>query len=362
MSILMIDAHEDIAYSALTFNRNYLNSANQTRILEKGTEIPEIAGDSCLGWPDWQKGKVAIIFSTLFILPRQYQSGNWEGVAYSSLNQAYDLQQKQLSYYYRLEDKNPEKFRIIRKITELNSVWKSWEMDPETEHPIGLVLLMEGAEGIRDVNSLEDWYQAGIRIIGPVWAGTRFCGGSYEHGGFTSEGRELLERMSELGLGLDLSHMTEQSTLEAIDSYEGVLLATHANVRSLLKGAYGERHFTDETIRRLADREGVIGVLPLNRFLLPDWTNSSPRDTVSLNHLVNHIDYICQLTGSSRHVAIGTDFDGGYGYPGIPNELNSIAEIQTLIGILESRGYNQVDIEAIFGLNWKRILERIFTA
>lgn len=362
MPYLLIDAHEDLAYSALTFHRNYLISADETREYEKNSDTPEVAGDCCLGWPDWQKGKTAVIFSTLFILPHQYRSGNWEGVSYRSIKEAENLLQKQLSYYQRLEDQNPDKFRIIRKLVDFNNIWEAWKNTPDHENPIGLVLLMEGAEGLGNIKSLEQWYQAGLRIVGPVWAGTRFCGGSYEGGGFTEEGKQLLDVMADLNYGLDLSHMTEQSTLEALDRYEGVVFATHANVRKLLNGAYGERNFTDDTIRRLAEREGVMGVLPLNRFLVPDWTNSSPRDKVSLNHLVDHIDYICQLTGSSQHVAVGTDFDGGFGYPAIPNELNSIAEIQTLATILENRGYQAGDIEAIFGLNWKRILERVLTA
>lgn len=362
MPYLLIDAHEDLAYSALTFNRNYLKSADETRVIERNSEIPEIAGDCCLGWPDWQKGKVAIIFSTFFILPHQYRSGNWEGVSYRSIDEAEKLLHKQLSYYQRLEGQNSDKFRIIHSSDDLNTIWKNWKKAPDQENTIGLVLLMEGAEGLGNIKSLEEWYDAGLRIVGPVWAGTRYCGGSYEGEGFTDEGRRLLEVMADMKFGLDLSHMTEQSTLEALDRYEGVVFATHANSRKLLKGAYGERNFTDDTIRRLAEREGVIGVLPLNRFLVPDWTNSSPRDKVSLNHLVDHIDYICQLTGSSQHVAIGTDFDGGFGYPAIPGELNSIAEIQTLATILESRGYLSDDIEAIFGLNWKRILERILSA
>ena len=253
-------------------------------------------------------------------------------------------------------------FALFAKSEDLDNIWEKWIKAPDQENPIGLVLLMEGAEGLGNIKSLEEWYHAGLRIVGPVWAGTRYCGGSYEGGGFTDEGRQLLEVMADLKFGLDLSHMTEQSTLEALDRYEGVVFATHANSRKLLNGAYGERNFTDDTICHLAEREGVMGVVPLNRFLVPEWTNSLPRDKVSLNHLVDQIDYICQLTGSSQHVAIGTDFDGGFGYPAIPNELNSIAEIQTLAIILENRGYLSDDIEAIFGLNWKRILERILSA
>ncbi len=64
------------------------------------------------------------------------------------------------------------------------------------------------------------------------------------------------------------------------------------------------------------------------------------RNKVTLDTLANHIDHICQLTGSSTHAAIGTDADGGFGYPLIPKEMNDIHDIQKLAGVLERRGYS----------------------
>ena len=359
MPYLLIDAHEDLAYNALTFGRNYLNSSSVTRSLEINSDHPLHGGECTLGWRDWQHAKAAVVFSTLFIMPKRHLSVNWETVGFASPQEAERLYHQQIDYYHKLEDDHPDKFRIIEQAATLNEIWRAWQADLLAEHPVGLVLLMEGAEGLREPQEIERWYQAGVRIVGPVWAGTRFCGGMYEGEGFTREGWHLLEIMSQLGIGLDIAHMNEKSALQALELYEGVVLASHANARALLKWDRSERHLTDLTIQRLAARGGVVGVMPFNRFLAPDWTNSQPRDKVKLDHLADHIDHICQVSGSARHVAIGTDFDGGFGYPAIPLELNSIAEIQLLAGVLQNRGYQEEEIEGIFGLNWKSILERI---
>ncbi len=359
MSYPIIDGHEDLAYNAMTFGRNYLHSALETRDIEKNTIIPERGGECMLGWSDWKAGKVAVIFSTLFAMPKRYQGGEWEKATYRNANEAQSVYQFQLDYYHRLVDNNPNKFRILEKRNQFKELWLDWHQNPIIENPIGLILLMEGAEGLRSASEIEEWFQRGLRIAGPVWAGIRFCGGMYEHGRFTSEGHLLLDLMADMGMGLDIAHMTEASALEALDSFSGPVLASHVTARSLMNGKHGERLLTDTTIRQIAEHDGVIGLMPYNYFLDVEWTKTSQRDRVTLNSYINHIDHICQLTGSDRHVAIGTDFDGTIGYPEVPLELNTIADLPKLELKLVERGYQPNEIENIFGLNWARIIERV---
>lgn len=371
----IIDAHQDIAYNALTFGRNYLLAAEVTRQIEQDTPTPQRTGHSLLGWPDYQRGQVAVIFSTLFLAPRRYQGGNWETQVFSDSNQARVLYEKQLDYYRRLAGDHPEHFRLILNQRDLQQVLEPWiqspahlhapveedeEPDPRPEvtHPVGLVLLMEGAEGIRAPEEMEEWWEMGVRMAGPVWAGTRFCGGSYEPGEFTREGLALLEIMGGLGYTLDISHMTEASALQALDRYEGPIVATHANAKALIRDAQGDRHLSDLVIRRLIERDGVMGVLPFNRFLVVDWKNSDDRQQITLRTLSAHIDHVCQLAGDSRHVGIGTDFDGGFGWPAVPYEINTIADMQKLSAILLEYGYSEQSAGDILGENWRRHLER----
>lgn len=359
----IIDGHEDLAYNALTFNRDIRRSAAETRLLEKDSPIPSHAGQTTLGWSDYQNGQVAVVFGSIFQAHQRYLKAEWEVLTYTSFSEASTIHYRQLDFYHRLVDSNPAQFKLILNRKDLNAILSAWENPASASlastRPMGLVLAMEGAEGIEDPREMEEWWQNGLRLVGLVWSGERFCGGSYEPGGFTPLGRQMLEVLGSLGYALDLAHMNEVSALQALDTYPGTLIATHANARALIKDVQGERHLADFTIRRLAERDGVMGILPFNRFLVPSWNNNDDRALITLQHVVAQIDHICQLTGSTRHVAFGTDFDGGFGYPAIPFEMNTIADLQKIAPILAEKGYTEAEISAIFGKNWQRILERI---
>ncbi|RPJ42429.1 MAG: hypothetical protein EHM21_12830 [Chloroflexi bacterium] len=375
MTPYIIDAHEDIAYNALTFRRDYLLSVVETRRQEKDTLNPQRTGHTLLGWPEYQRGQVAVIFATLFLAPRRYQAGAWETQTFADAAEARKRLENQLNFYRRLCDDHPEQFRLIYNKNDLQQILEPWEKepaflpdpavaDPESEprktmtHPVGLVLSLEGAEGLRAPEEMEEWWQMGVRFAGPVWAGTRFCGGSYEPGECTREGYALLEVMASLGFTMDISHMTEASAVQALDRYEGPVIASHANARALIKGAQGERQLTDLTIRRLVERDGVMGVLPYNRFLRPGWADTDDRQLVTLRTLAAHVDHICQMAGDALHAGIGTDFDGGFGWPAVPYEIDTIADLQKLAPLLAEFGYPDDSIAQILSQNWRRVLER----
>lgn len=361
----IIDAHQDIAYNMLTFGRDYRRSAHETRQLEQDTPTIAQTGQTLLGWPDYQAGQVAVIFNTLFNAPRRYQGGDWDTNSFADFNQAYRLTRDQLDLYNRLCDESPHMFRRIFNRRDLQAVLEPWQqtpaVPPQVTHPVGLVTLMEGAEGVGHPDELEEWWQAGVRAIGLVWAGTRLCGGSYEGEGFTREGYAFMEAMAGLGFTLDISHMNELSANQALDTYPGAVMASHANARALLMPSF-QRHLSDTVIRKLIERGGVMGVLPFNRFIKPDWKLADGREAVSLAHLIAHIDHVCQLAGSAAHVGIGTDFDGGFGWPAVPLELNTIADLPRLGPLLAERGYSSADVAGILGGNWLRLLERTLPA
>jgi membrane dipeptidase len=204
---------------------------------------------------------------------------------------------------------------------------------------------------------LEDWYLRGVRIIGPAWAGTRFCGGTREPGPLTNEGFALLEGMAEFHFTLDLSHMDEQAALQALDAYPDAIIASHANALALLKGTNSNRHLSDRVIQGLLERGGVIGIVAANSFLRPDWNEAGGRASVTLDMFVAQIDYICQMAGNAMHVGIGTDFDGGFGLQSIPTEIDTISDIRKLIPILSQKGYTEAEIAAILGNNWMEHLQ-----
>jgi membrane dipeptidase len=357
--MLIVDAHQDLAWNILAFGRDYTQSAADTRLKEKGTPIPIYNGDTLLGWPEYQSGHVALVFATLFAAPIRAKLGDWDNQFYADENEAYAIYNRQLDAYYRLVDAHPEKFQLVSNKETLRLVLSDWGDDAVEEHPVGLIPLMECAEAVRHSSELEEWWERGVRIIGPAWNGTRFCGGTREPGPLTKAGYELLGGMADSGFSLDLSHMDEEAVLQALDEYPSRIIASHANVKALHPGTESNRFLSDRVIQGIIEREGIIGVVPFNRFLVKDWRPADGRLKVSLSHVVDHIDYICQLAGDAQHVGIGSDFDGGFGLQETPFEIDTIADLQKLNLFLAEKGYTEVDIEAILGQNWIKFLFEI---
>jgi membrane dipeptidase len=358
---LILDSHQDIAWNMLTYGRDYTRSAHETRRLEAGTVTPALNGDCTVGWPEYQRGQVAAVFATLFATPaRKKEPG--DTIFYADSQKAHRLYRDQIDVYRKLADSHPDKFRLVSSVKELDSVVEHWlQPVPVGEgHPLGMIYLMEGADGIRSPHELEEWYDLGLRIIGLAWAGTRYCGGTSEPGPLTEEGRNLVSAMMDYNFILDLSHMDEAAALESLERYEGPVMATHSNCAALMKGSETNRHLPDDVIRGLIERDGVIGVIPLNTFLKVGWLrkNGSRREEVSLDVLIAHIDHICQMAGDAQHAGIGSDFDGGFGWQSIPYELDTIADLQLIASKLIERGYSESDAENVLGGNWLRFLRK----
>jgi len=356
---LIIDSHQDLAWNMLTYKRDYLRSVAETRRLEANTLIPERNGECLLGWPEYQRGQVAVIFSTLFAAPARKRE-LWDTVWYPDFDTAHRLYREQILLYRKLADTHSDKFRLITSRKELDSVIDHWcaPLQNDEGHPVGLIYLMEGADGIRSPHELAEWYELGLRLIGLAWAGTRYCGGTGDPGGLTDDGKKLLSAMTDYNFILDLSHMDEAAALESLDRYGGPVMATHSNCAALMKGADTNRHITDRVLRGLIERGGVNGLLPLNSFLKAGWLrkSGSRREEVPLDTLITHIDHVCQLAGNADHAALGSDFDGGFGVQSIPPELDTIADLQIIASKLIERGYSEADAEKILGGNWLRFL------
>ncbi len=363
---LIVDAHEDIAYNMLNFGRDYTRSAAETRRLEKeaSSTAAEHTDQTLLGWPDYVRGRVAVVFGTLFVTPMRRREGEWDKQAYADYNQAHRLYRGQLDTYHELTDRHPDKFRLVTTRAELEETLAQWDKTEEenagssVERSVGIVPLMEGAEGIRQPAELGEWWEAGLRIIGPAWAGTRFCGGTRDPGPLTEEGRELLEAMADVGFTLDLSHMDGLSARQSLDMYPGPIIASHANAAALLPGYDGNRLLTDDVIHGLIERDAIIGVVPFCWFLDNHWKKGDRRDKITLETLAAHIDHICQMAGDALHVGIGSDFDGGFGLESVPVGIETIADLQKLAPVLTAKGYNDEEVAAVLGENWLRHLKK----
>lgn len=352
---LVVDAHQDIAYNFFNFGRDYRRSPLLTRRLEAGTVNPQRAGIAMLGLPDAILGRVGVVFGTLLVVPQRYNHP-WEQLVYKDAPAAYRLALAQMDYYQRLADEG-EQARLIRTGADLDAVLASWGEGTEfQDHRQGLVILMKGADPILEPRQFEEWYERGVRIVAPAWRRTRYAGSASAPGPFTVLGLELLEILAGYNVMLDLAHLSEEAFLQALDHYEGAaLIASHSNPRHFHDSAAA---LSDDLIRALAARDGVVGITLHNAALDRLWSPADPRHVITLTAVVDAIDHVCQLTGSAAHVGIGSSLNSGFGRESAPDELDTVGDLLNIGPALKGRGFDEGDIDAILSGNLLRKLRQ----
>jgi membrane dipeptidase len=257
----------------------------------------------------------------------------------------------QLWYYKALADKG-----VLREISDREALAEhvsAWKADPTGLQPVGYILSMEGSPPILTPDQVGDWFDAGLRILGPSHYGVSpYSHGTGSPGGLLPDGPALLREMDEVGMLLDVTHLADQSFWEALDIFQGPVLASHHNCRALVPG---DRQLDDDQIKALIDRGAVIGAAFDAWMLTPGWViGVTQPDCCTLEKVVDHIDHVCQLAGNARHAGLGTDLDGGFGKEQTPCDLDTIADLHKIASILASRGYQSADIDAIMYQNWVR--------
>lgn len=351
--MLIIDAHLDLAWNALQWNRNIQHSVYTIRTAESNLSGPG-RGQGTVALPEMRQGRIALCFATLLA---RSTGRTIQNLDYSSPYQSYAVAQGQLAYYQVLHEAG--KVRLITNKKDLDDhidSWLDWEADISLPPPtVGLVISMESADPILTPEQLPIWKELGVRMIGPAHYGPgRYAGGTSTELGLAFEGRQLLREMDGLEILLDLTHLSDEAFWEAMDCFGGQVLASHNNCRALVPH---QRQFDNKQIHAIVSRDGVIGVALDNWMLRAGWMRGAKdNERVTLAHVADHIDHICQLAGNSLHAAIGSDLDGGFGREQSPADLDTIADLQHLPELLSKRGYRDDDIGAIMYSNWLRLL------
>jgi membrane dipeptidase len=351
---LIVDAHLDIAYNAVVLRRDLTSEVDEVRSRErKKAPIDPRAGTCMVTWPALREGRVAIVGGSIFVEP-EAKSQVQTTPTYRSPEEAHDQAVQQLDYYRRTADEL-DYVRLLETEGDLDEVLASWQTDDPV---VGLFVVMEGADPIRDPGELGWWVERGLRGVGLAWAaGTRYAGGNGRPGPLTDEGEALTHAMADYNLMLDISHLWEDAASTVLDRYPGPIVATHANPRAFLDSP---RMLSDDTILRVAEREGVIGIVAFNRMLDRDWRPSAPR--TPLSRMVEAIDHVCQITGTAQCVGIGSDLDGGFGRDSTPAGLASVADLGKIGDLLRERGYDESYTESILHGNWLRIMRGVLSA
>ncbi len=362
-----IDAHLDLATNAINLNRDLRKPVHIIREKEKklGWKDMQDRGNGTVALPGLRKANMGLVVATL--ISRFSDDGtplptlNLPG--WHSPEQAYAFAQAQLTWYRVMEEEG--EMVQVADITQLEKHLELWRQDciPDETKPIGYILSLEGADSIINLDYLEKYYFNGLRAIGPAHFGQgRYAAGTHSNGsGFTNIGKELLREMDRLNIILDTTHLTDKGFFQAMQLFRGSVWASHQNCRALVNG---ERQFSDDQIKCIIERDGVIGGA-LDTWMLHenfDMGKDNPADLgINLEKLVDHFDHICQIAGNSLHIGFGTDLDGLFGTEQTPYDMDTIADIQKFIPLLEKRGYTEKDIENIFSGNWLRIIKRTWS-
>ena len=345
---LILDSHLDLSFSALQINRDLTQPAATVRTHDSVNTM-ESFGSCTVTIPELRKGNIGIVCGT--VMSRIDHKDKWTRTGMYSQAQCHGVGRGHLAYYEALERVGIIEF--IGNTNELDRTIKKWN-NPSKNEPIGLILTMESADPILNPDQVEDWYDFGLRMVSISHYGvSTYSHGTGTEGGLLDPAYPLLDALKTWGIIVDVTHLTDQAHWELLDYYDGPIAASHHNCRSLTPG---QRQLTDEMIHSVADRNGVIGTAFDAWMLDPNWQRDLPayeqQTDATLETVANHVDYICQLLGTSKHCGIGTDLDGGFGSEQAPRDLNTISDLQKLIPIFERRGYETLEIENILAGNW----------
>jgi len=226
------------------------------------------------------------------------------------------------------------------------------------ERRILVGILMECADPIREPAELEWWAEQGVIAIGLTWSvGSRYAGGNAHGAGLAPRGRELIASMDSLGIVQDVSHLSQAALDEVLEATDATLIATHSNCRALMGGDGAkswQRHLSDETIREIARRGGVIGINLFSGFL----TQSPGKPgRATIDHVCAHVERICEIAGDRTHVGLGSDMDGGFGADKLPNGIDTPVDLEKLASALRDRGWSDEEVTAFAWQNWARFWE-----
>ena len=350
-----IDAHLDLSMNAMEWNRDLRQPIHTIRQLEAGLTDKPDRGNGTVSFPELRKGNIGLVVATQIA---RYVAPDNKLPGWHSAEQAWAQTQGQLAWYKAMEEAG--EMVMIKDITSLEQQLLLWNnKEDNSTKPIGYILSLEGADSLITLDHLQIAYNNGLRAVGPAHYGPgRYANGTDATGKLNSDGKALLNKMQQLGMILDATHLCDDAFWDAMDLYEGTIWASHNNCRALVNH---NRQYSDEQIRILIQKDAVIGAAFDAWMIVPHWQRglSNPAQmNCGLNQIIDHIDHICQLAGNTLHVGLGTDLDGAFGKEQSPFDLDTIADLQKLPTKFFARGYTALDIENILHGNWLRVLRK----
>ncbi|HVF67803.1 MAG TPA: dipeptidase [Pyrinomonadaceae bacterium] len=349
-------------------------------MLDEGADINQRLTTTHLDSVRMREGGLDAQFFSIWVEPQFYGLGGERAVARAD---------EQIKAVRSLAEQQPETWVLATTAEDVRRAAR--------EGKLAALLGLEGGYAIDEkLESVERYYRMGVRYISPTWTySVSWAGSSGDGGGrnvgLNDFGRQVIREMNRLGIIVDVSHVSDKTFWDIVETSTKPVVATHSNCRAIVNVA---RNLTDEQIQAIAKTGGVVSVVFYPGFVEPGWMERKnlldreiehqvreagrnaegggsakriARDRVrereyarrlsmpTVARVVDHIDHVVKLVGVD-HVGVGSDFDG---IPATPEGLSSVADLPNLTAELLRRGYTEEDVAKILGGNILRVMEEV---
>jgi membrane dipeptidase len=347
-------------------------------IVDEGADINQRLTSTHLDAPRMREGGLDAQFFSIWVEPQFYGRGGPRAVARAD---------EQVAAIRALAERHPETWTLASNAADIRRA--------AAEGKLAALMGLEGGYAIDGkLENVERYYRAGVRYLSATWTYSLDWAGSSgdvegQSRGLNDFGRQVIREMNRLGMLVDVSHVSDKTFWDIVETSTKPVIATHSNCRAIVNVA---RNLTDEMIRAIAKTGGVVCVVFYPGFVEPGWMEKKDalereiaaeveeagrnakgsgsaariaRDrvrereyaarlpAVSVARIVDHIDRIVSLVGV-EHVGVGSDFDG---IQATPADLSTVAQLPNLTAELLRRGYSEEDVDKILGGNILRVME-----
>lgn len=350
------------------------------RLVDEQLDISRKLSDGHFDAVRMKEGGLDAQFFSIWVEPQLYGGGGERAIRRAD---------EQIAAVRALTEKYPQTWALATTAADVRRI--------NAEGKLAALMGLEGGYAIDErLEMVERYYRMGVRYMSPAWSvSTSWAGSSGDEAGKTRGlnefGRQVIREMNRLGMMVDVSHVSDLTFWDIVNTSTRPVIATHSGARAIANVA---RNLDDDMLRALAKTGGVCSILFYPEFLEPGWSEKKKRvdaeiaplvqqasdaepggpaqkkmardrvrireyakrlPPVTLARVVDHIDYIVKLVGID-HVGIGSDFDG---IQATPTDLNTVADLPNLTVELLKRGYSEEDISKILGGNMLRVMEEM---
>ena len=318
--------------------------------------------------PSLRDGRVTHCLATVFTeaRPDHADDREWHPYTYpqGDADAAYRCGMRQIKLYHAWHDAGV--IELMPRRGEANAARERRPFNDESpaHAPLHAGILIECADPIPSPDDVPEWAALGVIAVGMAWWHQgRYAGGNgSDNAGLTDLGRALIPALDAANIVHDASHLSQRSLDELLEATDAVVIASHSNCRALLPGE-NHRHLTDDAIKEIARRGGVIGINLVKNFLSSELTvappgkNSNqhkPAGEATIDQVCDHIEHVCALVGDRAHVGLGSDMDGGITADDLPTGIRTPSDLGKILDALNTRGWSPTERDAFAHENWQR--------